>query len=134
MDENEKIDHVLDRLYYNTQAEILKVQVDAFDECPRVALDIDSALWRANNQSYGFQSDHRPSPMMIGNAQKARHKKISKSQREQRQKNMDSGVCVVCLRLECSLFECRPGTNNVQIEKDVAIEVELSNYGESGKK
>lgn len=54
MHKDEKIDRFLEKLKFNIQLEPLKTQVDTFDEGARVALSINSALWRANSQLYGF--------------------------------------------------------------------------------
>lgn len=133
MHEDEKIDRFLEGLKYNIRVEVLKAQVNTFDECARVALNIYSALWRAKKQSCGSQSDHVPSAMEIGNVLKAQHGKRSKCQRKQRQKDMESEACFVCNKVGCRPYTCRSRTNNVRIEEDAAREDELFNSGESEK-
>lgn len=75
MQEDEKMDRFIEGLKYDIKVEVLKFQVDNFDECAKVALNIDSVIWRAQK---GGPSDRdssvpysRNDPMEIGNLQRA---------------------------------------------------------------
>lgn len=65
--------------------------------------------------------------------QKTQHRKLSKSQREQRRRNMESGACFVSQKVGCRPYKCRPHTSSVHIEEDVASADELFNSGDSGQ-
>lgn len=126
MHEDEKIDRFLQGLKYNIRVEVLKSQADTFDACARIALNVDSALWRASGrnafgdrQNAFTSSQNQATPMEIGNVQ---HRNLSNSQQGQRKKDMEKGACFRCHKVGCRPYICRPKVNNVTFEDSTNID------------
>lgn len=47
MNDEEKADRFKQGLKYNVRVEVLKARVESFEDCAQVALNVDSAMWRA---------------------------------------------------------------------------------------
>lgn len=131
MQEDEKVDRIIEGLKFNIRVEVLKAQADTLDECARVALNIDSAIWRAGTVGHSSALDG-PMPMEIGNVQGTSHGKLSKAQREQRKKDMENGACFVCHKVRCRLYKCRPRIANTEVKPEMTNIDDLSD-SESGE-
>lgn len=92
MSEREKVDRFTNGLKYNFKIEVLKSSSDSFEDCARIALNMDGAIWRANRGHFGYQSDASesgPTPMEIGNIKGVR----SNARTGQRKKDLEKGAC-----------------------------------------
>lgn len=114
--EGEKIDRFVEGLKYNVKIEVMKSSVNSFEESARIALNIDSAIWRARRSTSGFHPHTPnvggPTPMEIGNVNGA----STRAHREQRKKDLDKGACFACHKVGCRPWKCRPSrVNNSEI-------------------
>lgn len=74
MQKDEKNDCSIEGLNYNVRVDLLRAQEDSFKECACLALNVDSAFWRAEEGTQGASytsrsSESGPTPMEIGNVQ-----------------------------------------------------------------
>lgn len=115
MNDGEKMDRFVEGLKYSVKVEVLKSGCNSFEDCARIALNIDSAIWGAKRNSfYVASTPHRDGvvPMEIGNLNGAIS---SKAQREQRRKDLIKGACFKCHKEGCRPWKCNPTEiNNVQ--------------------
>lgn len=78
MNDGEKVDRFVDGLKYNVRVEVLKTNCNSFEECARVALNIESAIWRArrgnSGNSFVTPIHSGPTPMEIGKEKRHRDK------------------------------------------------------------
>lgn len=120
MNEGEKVDRFVDGLKYNVRVEVLKSNCNSFEECARLALNVDSELWIARRGNPGFhfnnnnQSNADPTPMEIGNIN---GDPPTRALREQRKKDMERGACFKCHKVGCRPWKCRPAkVNNFDVQ------------------
>lgn len=120
MHEGEKVDRFVDGLKYNVRVEVLKTNCSSFEECARLALNVDSAIWRARRGNSGFHytnnrvGDAGPTPMEIGNLNSGT---TTRAHREQRKKDLENGACFKCHKVGCRPWKCRnTRVNNVEAE------------------
>lgn len=66
MQEDEKVERFIKGVKYNIRVEVLKVRAQTLDKCTRVALNIESAIWRAGANSI-LSTNDGPTPMEVGN-------------------------------------------------------------------
>lgn len=116
MSEGEKLDHFVDGLKYNVKIEVMKANCNFFEECSKIALNVDSVIWRAkkglpDNPSFSSELS-KPSPMEVENLAR---RVSSKAQREQRQKDLSKGACFKCHKGGCRPcnFNLHSRTNNI---------------------
>lgn len=107
--EDEKLDRFVEGLKYQVKVEVLKMNCSTFDDCARVALNVDSALWRARKESFGLFSNHGnhnsgPNPMEIGNVS---GRPLSPGQCEQRRTDLKNGACFKCHKRSCRPWRCQ---------------------------
>lgn len=112
------MDRFVDGLKYNVRVEVLKTNCNSFEECARLALNVDSAIWRARRGISGFHynnnNGNEPTPMEIGNINSG---PSTRAQREQRKKDLEKGACFKCHKVGCRPWKCRrPKINNVDID------------------
>lgn len=82
--------------------------MESFEKCARVALNLDSAIWRANaSQLQGFFREGScpfrqrwTSTMDLENAKGGKRHKIA-ALREQRRKDIERGACFRCNKVGC---------------------------------
>lgn len=122
MHEGENIDRFVDGLKYNVRVEVLKSNCSTFEECARVALNVDSALWRArkgNPVNYSNNYSSEATPMEIGNISRT-NPPLTKAQKEQRKKDRDLGACFKCHKVGCRPYKCGrgPRINNLDVVKE----------------
>lgn len=118
MNEGEKVDRFVEGLKFNVRVEVLKTNSNSFEECARIALNVDSAIWRAKGGPSIFHHnsfDKRgPTAMEIGNINGV---PPSKAQREQRKKDLEDGACFRCHKAGCRPWKCRERrVNNIDIQ------------------
>lgn len=118
MSEGEKVDRFVDGLKYKVRVELLKLNCSSFEECARVALNVDSAIWGARRGQFGngtLYDDGQPSrvtPMEIGNVNSS-----SQSRTLRNKKGADKGACYRCNKPGCRPWKCNPlKVNNVSQE------------------
>lgn len=128
MTDEEKMDRFIEGLKHSIRIEVLKAQVDTFEDCARVALNIDSAIWRAGKgtgQTFGNRSgDEGPTPMEIGNVEGSSNPR-TKAQREQRRKDLEKGACFTCHKVGCRPWKPARQANNVEADVDSDSSSEL---------
>lgn len=116
INDGEKLDRFLDLLKDNVRVEVLKKNSTSFEECARLALNVDSAIWRARRSTPGFHYNKNnvsePTPMEIGNVNSGSMLRV---QREQRRNDLDKGTCFKCHKVGCRPWKCRPRVNNVEV-------------------
>lgn len=117
----------IDGLKHEVRIEVLKSQFNSFDECARIALNVDNAIWKTSNSELSGarhyeKSQSGPSPMEIGNVHLGR---ITKAQREQLKKDLEAEACVRCHEVGCRPHICRPKDDNVEVAEDAHV-VDLS--------
>lgn len=110
--EGEKLDRFIDGLKYQVKVEVLKANCESFEDCARVALNIDSAIWRAKRGPNGFYNNSQdygntPVPMEIGNVN-AGPSKSHQEQQQQRKRDLSRGVCFKCHKVGCRPWKCNP--------------------------
>lgn len=92
-----KVDRFVDGLKFNVKVEVLKTNCSSFEECARIALNIDSAIWRARRGpsafQYGNHGKSESTPMEIG---KMTSGPPIKARPEQRKIYMEKGACFKC--------------------------------------
>lgn len=108
--DGEKLDRFIDGLKYGVKVEVMKSGCSSFEECARIALTVDSAIWGARRTSSGFFPAHskdknEPTPMEIGNVN---GENSSKAQREQRRRDISQGACFRCHKVGCRPWKCDP--------------------------
>lgn len=126
--EGEKFDRFVDGLKNNVRLEVLKSTVATFEDATKIALLVDSALWReyqsGQNFSYGGQhgsaaSSTNPTPMEIGNLQERGRRPLADKEKWQRQKDKQNNACFVCHTPNCRPYKCRGSRiNNKEIGKN----------------
>lgn len=117
INEGEKVDRFVDGLKFNVRVEVLKTNCTSFEECARIALNIDSAIWRARRGQVGSYSNSfensGPTPMEIGN--------VTRTLRDlagQRKIDLSRGACFKCHKVACRPWKCgRPKVNNMEGEQ-----------------
>lgn len=136
--DEEKAARFIDRLKREIRVEVLKSQADSFKERARVALNINSALWRAvHGSAYQIKlsftsfsnSNSGPIPMEIGNIN---YRKLTKDRREQRWTDFEKSPCFGCHKVGCRPHKCSPKVNNVEVTNDENSK-DLSESTESGE-
>lgn len=138
MSEGEKLDRFIEGLKYPVRVEVLKTHSDSFEECARIALNVDSAIWRASSGSRadgaqgnrGSTSNSMPTPMEVGNTEGS---KRSRNQTEQRKRDIERGACFTCHQVGCRPWKHRaPAVNNVDSKNtDETIESDSDTESEN---
>ena len=84
-----------------------------------MALNIDSAIWRARSGNTGFRypvnqsRESGPVPMEIGNFNSG---PSTRAVREQRKKDLEKGACFKCHKVGCRPWKCSTvRTNNTEM-------------------
>ena len=108
MHEGEKLDKFVEGLKYNVRVEVLKSGCNQFEECARMALNVDSAIWGARRTLEPFTPTRQNAgsthtPMEIGNVNGSGS---SQPQREQRRKDLMTGSCFKCHKKGCRPWRC----------------------------
>lgn len=137
MNDGEKVDRFVDGLKYQVRVEVLKTNCGTFEDCARVALNVDSALWRARrtnpvgNYAHSPATTSGPTPMEIGNVSSGKT-----TRREQQHVNVKrKGACYRCHVEGCRPWKCgrNPKVNNVDViatnEDDSGASETLSDSG-----
>lgn len=125
--EDEKTDKFVSGLKYDLKLEVLKSRCNSFEECARMALSVDSAIWGAKTNSFSqFHQAARtgPTPMEIGNVNAA---SSSMTPREQRRQDLSRRACFKCHKTGCRPWKCDPqgaraprmNVNNTQLQEKV---------------
>lgn len=69
--DEEKVNHCIEELKYGISVQVLKSHADAFDKCARIALTVDSAVWRAGSaarwENGSSPPDKTPTPSEVRN-------------------------------------------------------------------
>lgn len=78
--------------------EMLKAQVDNFEDCARVVLNVERAVWQARGRGMSSNLLHNvgnkgSTPIEVDNFQ---HGNLMKAQQEQRKKVLGMGACFRC--------------------------------------
>lgn len=123
INEGEKVDRFVDGLKYQAKVEVMKIDCEFFEDCARVALYIDSAIWRAKRGPAGFypisEKQQQPTPMEIGNVYGGPD---SRAHREQQKKDLNNGACFRCHKRGCRPWRCNPSKlNNISIHDETII-------------
>lgn len=123
MHEGEKTDRFVQGLKYGVKVEVMKSGVETFDECARIAMNVDNAIWSAKRESSSsFPSrdagPSRPVPMEIGNLNGTR----GQAHREQRKKDLEKGACFRCHTVGCRPWKCDPSrVNNLNVQTQGSV-------------
>lgn len=99
INEGEKLNRFVDGLKYNVKVEIMKTNYNSFEQCARMALNIDSAIWRARRIQAGLfsgQERNNPTPMEIGNVTGG----AARAQREERKRYLSRGLVLNATTLD----------------------------------
>lgn len=114
INKGEKLDRFVDGLKYIVKMEIMKTNCNSFEECARMALNIDSAIWRARRPTGFFSPDNSGTTTMeIGNVTGSR---VTNAQCEQRRKDLNNGACFKCHKIGCRPWKCAsPRVNHVEV-------------------
>lgn len=127
MPEGENVHCFVDGLQYNVRVEIMKSNYNSFENCPRLALNLDSVFWRAlrRNSSFNFNSTNAPSNrynptvMEIGNIN-GNH--FTKRQGEQRKNDIELRTYFKYDKLRFRLWKCRqPKVNNLELVNEPLV-------------
>lgn len=121
MSDEEKTDRFIEGLRHSIRLEVLKAQVKIFEETARIALNIDSAIWRAGKGKSSYEGNRYtegPTPMEIGNVEGSNDPR-TKAQREQRKKDLEKGACFTCHKVGCRPWK-HNRTNNVEVDESEA--------------
>lgn len=113
MSDEEKMDRFIGGLKHSIRIEVLKSQPENFEDCARIALNVDSAIWRAGKGPHVGQSSgsEGPSLMEIGNTDTQPR---TKAQREQRRKDLERGACFTCHKEGCRPWKHPQQVNNTE--------------------
>lgn len=135
--EGEKFDRFIDGLKSSIRLEVMKTTVNTFEEATKIALRVDSALWKeksaekggfynSRGQRGGASSSSDPSPMEIGNIQGRNRKTLTDEEKRQRIIDRQNNACYRCHKKNCRPYKCRPFvTNNAEIENNNRSEAEI---------
>ena len=118
--QSEKLDKFISGLKYSVRVEVLKSNLETFEDAAKVALRVDSVLWNSGHRrtsSVRSTPETGPTPMEIGNVQKSPHTET------QRDKDLRLNACFTC-----HVVGCRPWKhggkriNNVGIQESEGSE------------
>lgn len=130
INESEKVDRFINGLKYFVKVEVLKNSVSSFEECAQMALNIDSAIWRARITNSEFNANRPtdrdgPTPMEIGNMNSMNYSRAARGHRTRKCKQ--KGACFKCHKAGCRPWKCDPSrVNNIAIT-DNDLENERNN-------
>lgn len=120
--EGEKIDLFTNRLKYKVKIEVLKSSSDSFEECSRIDLNMDSAIWRVNRGNFGYQSgtsESGPTPMKIGNVNGV----MSNALTGQRKRDLEKGACFKFHKVGGRPWKCStPRSNKFDVTNEASSE------------
>lgn len=119
MNEGEQLDRFIEGLKYSVKIEVMKSACNNFEDCARMALNLDSAILRArrgrpNIVSSRSEQPFWPTPMEIGNINLGAS---SRAHREQCKKDMSNGACFRCHKPGFRPWKCKPSrVNNIVVD------------------
>lgn len=79
-------------LKYDVRVEVMKSQLDSFDKCARVALNLDGTIWEATDMDHAENYFDGRAQMKIGNTEKS-SMQSGTVLRELRRKDLKQGAC-----------------------------------------
>lgn len=122
MNESEKVDRFLNGLKYQVKVEVMKNGVNSFEECARMAVNVDSAIWGARMSQNGFNTNHSTDRdgttlMDIGNINSRNSSNASRGRRTRNDKQ--KGAWFKCHKAGYRPWKCDPSRiNNLNISDE----------------
>lgn len=143
--EGEKFDRFIEGLKPNIKVEVMKSTVTTFEEATKMALRVDSALWRESInwtgriQNYSDQhgsasNSSDPVPMEIGNVHGKKRMPLTQEQRAQRARDTQNNACFTCHRKGCRPWKCSAtqlNNSEVHAGNEPRVEAEENNISDS---